>query len=182
VESVSEDKSYAIPPDNPSVGIDGAREEIWAYGFRKPWRFSFDVETGFLWAADVGQNRWEEIDVVEKGLNYDWNIMEGRHCFSPATECDTTGLALPVAEYARAEDCSITGGYVYQGDDMPWLVGTYVYSDFCSGRIWGLRNNGDSVTEQALLLDSDLSITSFGQDLHGTLYVLSRDDGIYLVA
>jgi len=182
VESVSEDsRSYTIPPDNPFVGVEGAREEIWAYGLRNPWRFSFDMEMGFLWTGDVGQNRWEEIDVVEKGLNYGWNTMEGSHCFLPSTDCDTTSLELPVAEYARDEDCSITGGYVYRGGDIPWLVGAYVYSDFCSGRIWYLRYDGISVTEQALLVDSDLSITSFGQDLEGTLYVLSRNEGIYLV-
>ena len=181
VGRVSEGKSYSIPPDNPFVGIDDSREEIWAYGLRNPWRFSFDAETGFLWAGDVGQNRWEEVDVVEKGLNYGWNIMEGRHCFSPATDCDTTGLELPVAEYGRAEGCSITGGYVYRGGDIPWLVDTYVSGDFCSGRIWGLRYDGGSVTEQALLIDSDLSITSFGQVLDGTLYVLSRNEGIYRI-
>ena len=186
VARVSADSGYDIPPDNPFVGIDGAREEIWAYGLRNPWRFSFDMgtgdgETGFLWAGDVGQDRWEEIDLVEKGLNYGWNVMEGRHCFSPATDCDTTGLEMPVAEYARAEGCSITGGYVYRGGDIPWLVGTYVYGDFCSGRIWGLRYDAGSVTEQALLLSSGLSITSFGQDLEGTLYVLSRNEGIYRV-
>ena len=186
VAGISDEKSYAIPPDNPYVGVDGAREEIWAYGLRNPWRFSFDVETddaetGFLWVGDVGQNRWEEIDVVEKGLNYGWNTMEGRHCFSPATDCNTNGLELPVAEYDRAEGCSITGGYVYRGGEIPWLVGTYVYADFCSGKIWGLRYDGGSVTEQALLLDSELSITSFGHDLEGTLYVLSRDEGIYRI-
>jgi glucose/arabinose dehydrogenase len=181
VEGVSDEKSYAIPPDNPFVGIDGVREEIWAYGLRNPWRFSFDTETGFLWAGDVGQNRWEEIDVVKKGLNYGWNIMEGRHCFSPATDCDSTALEMPVAEYARAEGCSITGGYVYRGGDVPWLVGAYVYGDFCSGKIWGLGYDDGSVTEQALLLDSGLSITSFGQDLDGTLYVLSRNEGIYRI-
>jgi len=181
VGRVSGDRSYGIPPDNPFVGISGAREEIWAYGLRNPWRFSFDVETGFLWAGDVGQNQWEEIDLVKKGLNYGWNITEGRHCFSPGTDCDTAGLEMPVAEYPRAEGCSITGGYVYRGIDMPWLVGTYVYGDFCSGRIWGLRYDGISIIEQALLVDSDLSITSFGHDLEGTLYVLSRNEGIYRI-
>jgi glucose/arabinose dehydrogenase len=181
VRRVSEGRSYGIPPDNPFVGVEGAREEIWAYGLRNPWRFSFDTETGFLWAGDVGQDRWEEIDVVEKGLNYGWNIMEGRHCFSPAVDCDTAGLEPPVAEYDRSDGCSITGGYVYRGSDIPLLVGTYVYGDFCSGRIWGLRYDSVTVTGQALLVDSDLSITSFGQDLEGNLYVLSRNEGIYSI-
>jgi glucose/arabinose dehydrogenase len=181
VWSVSENKSYGIPIDNPFVGIKGAREEIWAYGLRNPWRFSFDATTGLLWAGDVGQRRWEEIDIVEKGVNYGWNTMEGGHCFSPTTNCDTTKLALPVAEYDHSEGCSITGGYVYRGGEIPWLLGTYLYGDYCSGKIWGLHYNGDSVVEHSMLVDSKLSITSFGQGLDGSLYVLSRDSGIYRV-
>lgn len=181
VGSTSENKSYDIPLDNPFVGISGAREEIWAYGLRNPWRFSFDEKTGLLWTGDVGQKRWEEIDIVEKGLNYGWNTMEGGHCFSLATNCDTTNLTLPVAEYDQTEGCSITGGYVYRGGEIPWLLDTYVYGDFCSGKIWGLRYDGEAVIEQSLLFDSNLSITSFGQGLDGSLYVLSRNDGIYLI-
>ena len=181
VSVVSENKSYGIPLDNPFVGINGAREEIWAYGLRNPWRFSFDATTGLLWTGDVGQRKWEEIDIVEMGLNYGWNTMEGGHCFSPANNCDTTNLGLPVAEYDHAEGCSITGGYVYRGDEIPWLIGTYVYGDYCSGKIWGLRYDGDSVIEHSMLLDSNLSITSFGQDLDGKLYVLSRNSGIYRI-
>jgi len=181
VKNISENKSYGIPLDNPFVDIDGAREEIWAYGLRNPWRFSFDAMTGSLWTGDVGQRRWEEIDIVENGRNYGWNIMEGGHCFSPATNCDTANLALPVAEYDHAEGCSITGGYVYRGGEIPWLLGTYMYGDYCSGKIWGLRYDGDSVIEHSMLLDSNLSITSFGQGLDGKLYVLSRNGGIYLI-
>jgi glucose/arabinose dehydrogenase len=181
VRSVSENKNYGIPIDNPFVGINGAREEIWAYGLRNPWRFSFDATTGLLWAGDVGQQKWEEIDIVEKGLNYGWNIMEGGHCFSPANNCDTTNLELPVAEFAHTEGCSITGGYVYRGDKIPWLLGTYVYGDYCSGKIWGLHYDGDSIIEHSMLLDSNLSITSFGQGLDGKLYVLSRNSGIYRI-
>ena len=181
VESISENKSYGIPLDNPFVDINGAREEIWAYGLRNPWRFSFDAMTGSLWTGDVGQRNWEEIDIVENGQNYGWNIMEGGHCFSPATNCDTANLALPVAEYYHAEGCSITGGYVYRGGEIPWLLGTYVYGDYCSGKIWGLRYDGDSVIEHSMLLDSNLSITSFGQGLDGKLYVLSRNGGIYRI-
>ena len=179
VSGVSGNKSYRIPPGNPFVGVAGAREEIWAYGLRNPWRFSFDRETDFLWVADVGQNRWEEIDVVRKGLNYGWNVMEGGHCFSPSTGCDMTGLELPVAEYSHSDGCSVTGGYVYRGPDIPSLLGAYVYGDFCSGKIWGLRYNGESLSEHTLLVDSSLSITSFGQDLAGNLYILSRNAGIY---
>ena len=180
VVSLSPAGDYTVPPDNPFAGVAGARDEIWAYGLRNPWRFSFDGDTGGLWLADVGQNRWEEIDLVERGLNYGWNIMEGRHCFSPSVGCDEAGLELPVWEYSLSSgNCSAIGGYVYRGTELPSLLGAYVYGDFCSGRIWGLRYDGRSVTKQMLLVDSDLSITSFGQDLAHNLYVLSRNDGIY---
>ena len=182
VSGTSNGNNYRIPTDNPLVGVAGARGEIWAYGLRNPWRFSFDEQTGLLWVADVGQNRWEEIDVVQKGLNFGWSTMEGRHCFSPGRGCDATGLQLPVAEYDRSDGCSITGGYVYRGSEGNSLLGAYVYGDFCSGKIWGLRYDGTSVTEHRLLVDSDLSITSFGQDLAGNLYILSRNEGIYTLA
>ena len=182
VSGVLAEEGYRVPPDNPFVGVAGAREEIWAYGLRNPWRFSFDRESGLLWVGDVGQNRWEEIDVVRKGLNYGWNTMEGAHCFSPSSNCDMAGLELPVVEYGRSEGCSVTGGYVYRGTAIPVLQGAYVYGDFCSGMIWGLRYDGESVTEQRLLVESNLNITSFGQDLAGNLYILSRDEGIYSLA
>ena len=180
VSGMSEDGGYAIPPDNPFVGVAGARGEIWAYGLRNPWRFSFDSETGRMWAADVGQNAYEEIDVVKRGGNYGWNIMEGLHCFSPRQGCDTTGLEMPVAEYGRSDGCSVTGGHVYRGSDIPGLVGAYVYADFCTGRVWGIRYDGETATEPQLLVDSDLAITSFGRGLDGSLYVLGRDDGVYI--
>ena len=179
VSGASAEERYRIPPDNPFVGITGAGAEVWAYGLRNPWRFSFDSETGRLWVGDVGQNDWEEVDLVEKGLNYGWNVMEGAHCFSPRTGCDTAGLQLPVAEYSSAEGCSIIGGYVARSGVLPSITGAYVYGDFCSGNIWGLRHDGQSLTQQALLVSSGLSITSFGVDQAGELYVLARDAGIY---
>ena len=182
VGGVSSGMSYRIPPDNPFVNVAGARQEIWAYGLRNPWRFSFDIATGLLWVADVGQNRWEEIDIVEQGLNYGWNVMEGRHCFSPSSGCDTAGLETPVTEYDHAEGCSVTGGYVYRGSLTPVLLGMYVYGDFCSGNVWGLRYDGQSVTEEMLLVRSDLLITSFGQDVAANLYILDRAGGIYYLA
>lgn len=185
VASASEEHNYGIPPDNPFVDMNGSHGEIWAYGLRNPWRFSFDAETGFLWAGDVGQKQWEEVLIVTKGLNYGWNVMEGFHCFSPDSDCDVRGIELPVAEYGHSGHppggCSITGGYVYRGQDIQGLVGTYVYGDFCSGRIWGLRYDGGSVVQNELILDSDISITSFGQGLDGTLYILSRNEGIYMI-
>lgn len=179
VSGSSADQTYRIPPDNPFVGIEGAKEEIWAYGLRNPWRFSFDLESGLLWVADVGQNEWEEIDLVERGLNYGWNIMEAEDCFSPSTGCDTSGLELPVIAYDHDDGCSVTGGYVYRGSALPSLQGAYIYGDFCSGKIWGLRYDGQSITEHRLLVDSDLEITSFGRDLADNLYILSRNTGIY---
>lgn len=170
--------SYSVPPDNPFVGLEGARPEIWAYGLRNPWRFSFDRTTGDLWAADVGQNRFEEVDLIVRGFNYGWNVMEGRHCFATAN-CDQYGLELPVAEYGRDEGCSVTGGYVYGGARLPSLRGAYFYADFCSGGIWALRYDGSEVTENMKIVDSGLQISSFAEDRSGELYVLSFDGKIY---
>ncbi len=179
VSGLSGPGDYEIPADNPFVDTAGARAEIWAFGLRNPWRFSFDSETGLLWAGDVGQGLWEEIDIIAKGANYGWNTMEGLHCYSPASDCDQSGLTLPIAEYDHSQGCSVTGGYVYQGDQIASLQGYYVYGDYCSGNIWALNYDGNTVTENMLLVDSDLSITSFGEDLAGNLYILDRQGGIY---
>ena len=179
VGGASEEERYRIPPDNPFVGDAEARPEIWAYGLRNPWRFSFDAKTGQMYVGDVGQNSWEEVDLVDKGLNFGWNVMEGDHCFSPMRDCDRAGLQLPLAEYSSAQGCSVIGGFVYRGDGLPALAGAYVYGDFCSGKIWGLRYDAGSVSEQKLLADSGLRITSFGVDLAGNIYILSRNSGIY---
>lgn len=172
--------SYGIPEDNPFLGSPGqARPEIWAYGLRNPWRFSFDPETGALWAADVGQNRYEEVDLIEPGRNYGWNVTEGTSCFSPRTGCSREGLEEPVATYGRADGCSVTGGYVYRGSRLPSLYGAYVYGDYCSGRIWALRFDGGAVIEHVELVDSALRISSFGVDGSDELYLLSFDGKIY---
>ena len=171
---------YAIPSDNPFAGQSGARGEIWAYGLRNAWRFSFDRETGDLWTGDVGQNALEEIDVVRRGGNYGWNEMEGSRCFRPA--CDPGAFEPPVAEYGRDSGCSITGGYVYRGQRLPDLRGVYLYADFCSGRIWGLRYDGERVTEQAQLARAEFQVPSFGEDEAGEVYVLGFDGGIYTFA
>lgn len=168
---------YAIPSDNPFVGRSGARGEIWAYGLRNAWRFSFDRETGDLWMGDVGQNALEEVDVIRRGGNYGWNEMEGSRCFRPA--CDPGAFEPPVAEYGRDSGCSITGGYVYRGQRLPDLRGVYLYADFCSGRIWGLRYDGERVTEQAQLARAEFQVPSFGEDEAGEVYVLGFDGGIY---
>ena len=171
VQGASAGAPYRVPTDNPFVGVMDAREEIWAYGLRNPWRFSFDPATGDLWAADVGQADREEIDLVLPGRNYGWNTMEGTSCFL-TSDCDRTGLELPVAEYGHGLGCSVTGGYVYRGADVPALSGVYVYADFCTGRIWGLRHTDGRVSGPVLLLQAPLQISSFGTDARGELYAL----------
>lgn len=179
MSSLSTTGEYHIPPDNPFWNTAGARPEIWAYGLRNPWRFSFDRVTGLLWVADVGQNEWEEINIVTGGANYGWNIMEGSHCYSPSAGCDQSGLTLPVMEYNHSQGCSVTGGYVYRGDKTPSLKGYYIYGDFCSGNIWALGYQDNAITRNILVTRSGLSITSFGVDLSGNLYILAREGGIY---
>ena len=165
---------YTVPPDNPFVGRTDARGEIWAYGLRNPWRFSFDRATGDLWIGDVGQDRWEEVDLVRAGSaggrNFGWNVMEGRHCYAPSPGCRTDGLTLPVAEYDHGQGCAITGGFVYRGAAIPALAGTYLYADSCSGRIWGLEAAAD-VPQSRLLASTGASIVSFGEDDAGELFV-----------
>ena len=170
---------YRIPADNPLLGQPGARPEIWAYGLRNPWRFSFDRDSGDLWAADVGQNRLEEVDLVTAGGDYGWNTMEGTKCFSPPDSCDASGTIPPVWEYSADEGCSIIGGYVYRGPGLPSLSGAYVFGDYCAGKIWAIRYDSARVTESLLVADTDLRITSFGEDRDGRLYVLSQRSGIY---
>ncbi|OQW35678.1 MAG: hypothetical protein A4E19_21550 [Nitrospira sp. SG-bin1] len=178
---VDHDLPYAIPTDNP-FARGGGRPEIYALGLRNPWRFSFDSKTGTLWVADVGQYKWEEIDLVVRGGNYGWRMMEGTQCFHPSTDCHTTTFSLPVSEYFHDKGrCSITGGYVYRGQSVPDLVGTYLYGDFCSGEIFAYQT-GDRVNEPRQLLKSSLHIASFGEDAAQELYVLDHKGGVYRLA
>ncbi len=171
---------YAIPPDNPFAGNKlGYREEIFAYGLRNPWRFSFHPRTGALWAADVGQNKYEEIDIIVKGGNYGWNIMEGLHCFLPPYDCGKKGLILPVFEYDHSVGQSITGGYFYTRDDIPALKNKYIYGDFVAGKIWALEYDGRKVTSNRLISKEIKFIASFGVDNAGHLYVVSFDGNVY---
>jgi glucose/arabinose dehydrogenase len=170
---------YSVPSDNPFVEKKKARPEIWAYGLRNPWRFSFDRCTGKLFVADVGQDLYEEVHLVEKGGNYGWNIMEGNHCFNPPEGCNQSGLTFPIAEYARPLGCSITGGHVYRGKKFPALVGHYFFSDFCSGRLWSLVPTSEGGWETAELLKTELMVSSFGEDEEGELYVLDYRGTIY---
>ncbi len=153
----------------------GAKPEIYAYGLRNPWRFAFDRVTGLLWCADVGQNKWEEIDIIERGKNYGWNIREGAHPFKQ--DRSTTGLVEPIKEYDHDLGLSITGGFVYRGKQIPALVGWYVYGDYESGRIWGLRYENGRVTGDAELLRTNCKISSFGEDADGELYVCDHYEG-----
>ena len=167
---------YTVPPDNPFVDSPGARGEIYAYGFRNPWRFSFDRATGVLWASDVGQDQWEEIDRVVRGGNYGWNTLEGFECFL-ASGCDTGGLRAPRAVYNHDAGCSVTGGYVYRGPSMPQLAGWYVYGDFCSGNIWAVNTADGSAP--VLLAQTGLPISSFGELPSGELLALTFDNAIF---
>ncbi len=163
---------YGLPPDNPFVGIKGARPEIWAYGLRNPWRFSFDPTTGDLWIADVGQKAWEEVNrqsAGQGGQNYGWRLREGAHCYDPPVDCEQPGLVDPVHEYSHGQGCSITGGYLYRGRSLPALRGHYLFADWCAGKVWALAP--DSGEWQEIL--SDLGpITSFGRDHEGELYIM----------
>jgi len=177
VDSPSQERNYGIPPDNPYAGNSlGYREEIYAYGLRNPWRFSFDVPNGRLWVGDVGQNQREEIDIIEKGKNYGWNIMEGSLPYSGG---DQTGLELPVWEYGRDEGIAIVGGYVYYGSTLPELYSKYIYGDFGSGKIWALQYDGVSSPINTLLVDTDLRISSFGVNGQNELYICSLAGQIY---
>jgi glucose/arabinose dehydrogenase len=181
VDAESGGRKYAIPPDNPFINnIADYREEIYAWGLRNPWRFSFDPATGWLWAGDVGQDKWEEVDVIEKGRNYGWRIMEGLHCnMRDTTACDTAGLTMPIWEYSHSLGNSITGGHVYRGKRISELVGEYVYADFGSGRIWGIRYDGTSPATNRLLLSGGPTISSFGVDADNELYLCSFNGRIY---
>ncbi|MBX7150363.1 PQQ-dependent sugar dehydrogenase [bacterium] len=179
INGATVDVRYKIPPENPFYGNTSVKQEIFAYGLRNPWRFSFDPATGVLWAGDVGQNTLEEIDIIEKGGNYGWNIMEGYFCYN-STSCDTTGLTLPVWNYPRSEGFSVTGGYVYRGTQLPDLTGAYIYGDFGSGKIWTIKMTGNVATNK-LLIESGLSIASFGVDSSQEIYICSFDGKIYKI-
>jgi glucose/arabinose dehydrogenase len=179
VSGLGPDQGYRVPADNPFAGATGARGEIWAYGLRNPWRFTFDRENGDLWAGDVGQNSFKEVNLIQRGGNYGWNTHEGDHCYSPRSGCDPSGTLPPVIEYSTNKGCSVIGGYVYRGTGIPSLTGTYLYGDYCSGEIRGFRFENGEARGDALLIDSGLNITSFGEDRNGEIYVLTQRGRIY---
>jgi hypothetical protein len=185
---VDGDLPYEIPENNPLIGVEDARPEIWAYGLRNPWRYSFDRLTGDLYIADVGQNAWEEINVQpagsDGGENYGWNVMEGAHCFSPQQGCNQTGLVLPVYEYQHAQgNCSLTGGYVYRGAVLPNLHGTYFYADYCVGVLRSFRYENEAVIDQRVWSEFGMlgNVTSFGEDAAGELYITTAGGTVYKI-
>ncbi len=170
---------YGIPPDNPFVGEAGVREEIWAYGLRNPYRFSFDRQTGTLWAGDVGQNALEEIDIVQAGGNYGWRVFEGTQPFTSSQNTPPNAILIPpVIEYGRSLGIAVIGGYMYRGAASPTLWGTYVYGDFGSGRIWSLEYNGAQVVSNREIANV-ADLTSFGEDNSGELYAVSGSGDIF---
>ena len=180
---VSQGDPYAIPSSNPFFAQSSARNEIWAYGLRNPWRIAFDRVDNLLYVADVGQNAIEEINVVPAtagGINYGWRIMEGRNCFNPSSNCNQTGLTLPAVTYTHAEGCSVTGGLVYRGSRIPAIRGHYFYSDWCQGWIKSFRYaNGGATDQRTWNVGSIGNVLSFGEDATGEMYVLSQNGRVY---
>jgi glucose/arabinose dehydrogenase len=175
VNSTSPGLQYAIPPDNP-FAAGGGLPEIYALGFRNPWRFSFDRTTGRLFMADVGQDKFEEIDIVQKGGNYGWNTMEGMHCFNPPSGCNMAGLTLPIVEISHPEAIAVIGGFVYHGTAVAGMQGMYIFGDL-SGKIWSLTESPANQFTRALLASPGFNISSFGQDTAGELYVVDIAGG-----
>lgn len=166
-------KNYAIPADNP-FSAGGGAPEIYAWGLRNPWRWSFDRDTGRLWLGDVGQDVWEEIDIIERGGNYGWKICEGTHLRgSLSTPCGNAAFTDPIAEYSHSEGCSVSGGYVYRGAAIPGLFGAYLYGDYCSGTIWALGEIPGSAPIVEAVIRSGVSVVAFGQSLDGEVYVVN---------
>jgi glucose/arabinose dehydrogenase len=170
-----EKNPYGIPQDNPLVGQNGAKGEIWAWGLRNPWRFSFDRKTGDLYAADVGEQKWEEINLIERGKNYGWSGREGRHDFKPERIVGET--TDPIKEYSHDLGLSVTGGYVYRGKQFPALEGIYFYADYMSQRIFALRREGGKISLDAELMKTPFSVSSFGEDREGELYLCDYANG-----
>lgn len=179
VDNTSDDKPYAIPDDNPFLNTPGAVPEIWAYGLRNVWRFSFDRATGDAYIADVGQNAWEEVNFQpagQGGANYGWNIFEGNNPF--AGSAVTEDMVFPIAEYRHRDgDCSVTGGYVYRGQAVPELVGVYLFGDYCTGRIWATYRDEGENWQTNVFMNARMSISSFGEDEAGELYVVDYSGG-----
>lgn len=174
---------YKVPQDNPFVNEAGAKPEIWAYGLRNPWRFSFDRETGDMFIGDVGQWAWEEVDVLplgQGGLNFGWSAYQGMHEHIKQTKpVDESKLTMPILEYAHTEGCSVTGGYRYRGAALPEVNGIYFYGDYCNGRVWAASQLADGTWQNYLWKETGLTISSFGEDEAGEIYLVDYKGGIY---
>jgi glucose/arabinose dehydrogenase len=175
---VNAETGFKVPKSNPFVGNANAKPEIWAYGFRNPWRFSFDRASKQLFAGEVGQDTWEEVDIVNKGANYGWRLMEGTHCYNPATGCAIKGITMPITEYSHKIGVSVTGGYVYNGLQIATLKHKYVFADW-TGPIFYLQKSGAKWLRGRVMLQNypeNLKITAFGEDQSGEIYVLTNPD------
>jgi glucose/arabinose dehydrogenase len=177
--------AYRIPPTNPYVGKAG-NDLIWSFGLRNPWRWSFDRQTGDLWIADVGQDRFEEVNRAltpnaGRAVNYGWRVLEGNTCYNPSSGCSTSGKKMPLAVYNHSLGCSVTGGYVYRGPRFPHLTGVYLFGDFCSGRIWGVDAAGANTQSPVQLTDTGANISSFGEDQAGNLYLVDHNGDVWFI-
>ncbi|MCB1049938.1 MAG: PQQ-dependent sugar dehydrogenase [Acidobacteria bacterium] len=189
-QNINQAPYHGIPPSNPFVGVSNTRSEIWAYGLRNPWKFSFDQLTGDMFIGDVGQGSWEEIDFQPAnspgGENYGWKVMEGNHCFGTSNcqpgipACFDPLYVLPILEYSHSFGCSVTGGYRYRGC-FSEFQGQYLYGDYCSGRIWAATEISPGVWSTTEIFDTTLLITSFGEDIHGNVYVAGRNGPIHRI-
>ncbi|MCB0075963.1 MAG: PQQ-dependent sugar dehydrogenase [Anaerolineales bacterium] len=176
---VSGERGYSVPSSNPFADGEGGVAEGWAFGLRNPWRFSFDRLTGELWIGDVGQGLWEEIDRApsdQAAINYGWPILEAADCFQ-SEGCDSSGYQLPVTQYSHDEGCSVTGGYVYRGRAWPAMAGGYIFGDFCQGTIWAVASDAPEGSQATVLLETEIQISSFGEDEAGELYLTDFGDG-----
>jgi len=181
VNNQSGGKQYAIPPANP-FAHGGGLPEIFAYGLRNPWRFSFERGGTRLFVGDVGQDAFEEVDILESGKNYGWNVMEGLHCYNPSTACNMTGLTMPILEYPHRDGEAVIGGFIYRGSAIAGLSGAYVFGDYISGTIWKLVESPPGTWTRTTLLSTGRNISSFGQDTSGELYVLDYSGSVLKLA
>jgi glucose/arabinose dehydrogenase len=179
VDHADPGKNYSVPKDNPFVGQKDVRPETWAYGFRNPWRLHIDRATGDLWVGQNGQDLWEQVYLIQKGANYGWSVVEGSHPFYPTRKAGPTPFSKPIAEHHHSEFRSLTGGVVYHGKKLPDLRGAYLYGDFSTGKIWGIRHKGGKPTWNQELVDTTLQITGFGIDSKGELLIADHGGGYY---
>ena len=184
IDTTSDEQPYGIPSDNPFADGEGGRPEIWAFGFRNPWRFSFDRETGDLFIGDVGQGDYEEVSLFPTGSderNFGWNIMEGNSCYQ-SDDCDQNGLVPPIFAYSHNESgCSVVGGYAYRGSAIESLVGVYLTADYCTGQLWGIGMDADGNWVASEPIETGLNVSSFGEDNEGNLFVVDLNGSLFQV-